>query len=244
MNSIELNERDIFSGNLILVNPDHPMQGDTKIDLISVNNSEVQLQREPAIELDRLMRKLNGWSDITPVSGFRSLAEQQKIWNDCLKESGIEFTQKFVAIPGHSEHQTGLAIDLGKKQKYIDFVRPEFPDDGVCGKCKSDAAQYGFILRYPQGKELITQISHEPWHLRYVGTPHAEIILKNGFVLEEYIDFLMQFKYPNKPLIYQSTKGAFEISYLKSGNYSLEINEPFCVSGNNSDGFIITKWGY
>lgn len=243
MNSFFLNENDIFSGNLILVNPDHPMHNDMKLDLIAVNNSEVKLQREPAIELERLMQEICGWSDITPVSGFRSLSEQQRIWNDCLKESGIEFTQKFVAIPGHSEHQTGLAIDLGKKQKYIDFVRPEFPDDGVCGKFKSAAAQYGFILRYPQGKEFITNISQEPWHFRYVGVPHAEIMLKNGFVLEEYIEFLKQFKFPNKPLIFKNDQKTFEISYLVTGNYSLDLNEPFHVSGNNSDGFIFTKRG-
>lgn len=243
MNKIILNEADIFSGDLILVDPDDPMCGDVKNDLIPVNNSEVKLQREAALKLEMLMKRIHGWSDITPVSGFRSLSEQQKIWNDCLKESGVEFTQKFVAVPGHSEHQSGLAIDLGKKQEIIDFVRPEFPDDGICGEFKSSAAQYGFILRYPHGKELITKISHEPWHFRYVGIPHAEIILKNGFVLEEYIEFLKQFTYPDKPFFYQSAEVTFEISYLTAGNYSLESNEPFSVSGNNRDGFIITKWG-
>ncbi|MCM1167281.1 MAG: M15 family metallopeptidase [Lachnospiraceae bacterium] len=181
---------DIFTGDLILVNSYFPMRNEDKIDSVSVNETEIKLQRIAAESLDALMREINGWSEIVPVSGFRSLSEQQKIWNDSLKESGSDFTQKYVAKPGHSEHQTGLAIDLGKKQKHIDFIRPDFPNDGICGKFKRLAPKYGFILRYPKGKEHITKIGYEPWHFRYVGIPHAEIIEKKGLVLEEYIEFL------------------------------------------------------
>lgn len=243
MDNFILRANDICWGNLILVNSSFPMLGKELSDLTEVNDSGIKLCREAAIKLDSAMRKINGWSGITPVSGYRSFDEQQNIWNDCIEESGIDFTQKYVAKPAYSEHQTGLAIDLGRTRQYIDFVRPEFPDDGVCGGFKSIAAEFGFILRYPLGKEHITKIAYEPWHFRYVGVPHAEIILKNGFVLEEYIEFLKQFKYPNKPLNYKNAEMAFEISYLATGNYSLEINEPFRVSGNNSDGFIVTKWG-
>ena len=237
-----MNKTDAVSGNLILVNPDFPIN-ETPNDLVSINNTEIMLRREAALQLDLLMKEINGWTGISPVSGFRSLSEQQEIWDNCLRENGIEFTEKFVAIPAHSEHQTGLAIDLGKTQKYIDFIRPEFPDDGICGKFKSVASKYGFILRYPKGKEHITKISHEPWHFRYVGVPHAEIMLKYGFVLEEYIEFLTQFKFPNNPLIYKKSEKTFEISYLASGNYLPNLNENYCVSGNNCGGYIITKWG-
>lgn len=242
MNNSILNEDDVFSGNLILVNPDFPIH-ETPNDLVYIHNTKIMLRREAALQLDLLMKEIDGWTSITPVSGFRSLSEQQEIWNDCLKESGIEFTGQFVAIPGHSEHQSGLAIDLGKTQEYIDFIRPEFPDDGICGKFKSAAAKYGFILRYPKGKEHITKISHEPWHFRYVGVPHAEIMLKYGFVLEEYIEFLTQFKFPNDPLIYKNAEKTFEISYLANGNNLPNLNENYCISENNCGGFIITKWG-
>lgn len=240
MGKINLNENDIFTGSLILVNPDFPMHNDAEMNLLSVNNTNITLQHKAALMLDRLMRKIYGWPEITPVSGFRSLAEQQKIWDDCLNESGIEFTEKFVAIPGHSEHQTGFAIDLGKTLKHIDFVRPEFPDDGVCGIFKKTAAKYGFILRYPLGKEHITKIAYEPWHFRYIGIPHAEIIQENRFVLEEYTEYIKQFKFGINPLIHQSK---YEISYLPAGNYLLESGDIVDVSGNNCDGFIITKRG-
>ena len=81
-----------------------------------------------------------------------------------------------MALPGCSEHQTGLAIDLGKAAGYIDFIRPAFPYDGVCGRFRRLAARYGFIERYQRGKEEVTGISAEPWHFRYVGAPHAQLM--------------------------------------------------------------------
>ena len=97
--------------------------------------------------------------------------EQQRIWDDSMAEHGETFTRQYVALPGCSEHQTGLAIDLGKAAGYIDFIRPAFPYDGVCGRFRRLAARYGFIERYQRGKEEVTGISAEPWHFRYVGRP-------------------------------------------------------------------------
>lgn len=124
-----------------------------------------------------------------PVSGWRSQQEQQRIWDDSMAEHGETFTRQYVALPGCSEHQTGLAIDLGKAAGYIDFIRPAFPYDGVCGRFRRLAARYGFIERYQRGKEEVTGISAEPWHFRYVGAPHAQLMETNGLCLEEYRDF-------------------------------------------------------
>ena len=94
-----------------------------------------------------------------------------------MAESGLAFTHKYVAYPGCSEHQTGLAIDLGKAAGHIDFIRPAFPYDGTCGAFRRAAAAYGFIERYQKGKESLTGIAREPWHFRYVGLPHAAIMM-------------------------------------------------------------------
>ena len=126
------------------------------------------------------------------MSGWRSQQEQQRIWDDSMAEHGETFTRQYVALPGCSEHQTGLAIDLGKAAGYIDFIRPAFPYDGVCGRFRRLAARYGFIERYQRGKEEVTGISAEPWHFRYVGAPHAQLMETNGLCLEEYRDFLRQ----------------------------------------------------
>ena len=109
------------------------------------------------------------------------------IYTDSLRENGPEFTAKFVAMPGHSEHLTGLAIDLGLRQPKIDFIRPAFPYEGICQKFRELAPAYGFIERYPKGKEHITGIAHEPWHFRYVGTPYSETMAFKGMTLEEYL---------------------------------------------------------
>ena len=97
-------------------------------------------------------------------------------------------TRKFVAYPGCSEHQTGLAIDLGANLPEIDFICPEFPDTGIFGKFREKAADFGFIERYPKGKEAVTGIGAEPWHFRYVGVPHAAVMKAGGLVLEEYAE--------------------------------------------------------
>ncbi len=154
--------------------------------LLPVGGTDVFLERQAACALERLMERIDGWRAIVPVSGWRSGKEQKQIWEESLRENGMEFTRTYVALPGHSEHESGLAVDLGLKKDVIDFIRPDFPYDGICGVFRELAPDYGFIERYPRGKEAVTGIGHEPWHFRYIGTPHARILTESGLVLEEY----------------------------------------------------------
>lgn len=249
MRNISLREQDIHTGNLILVNREFAYTDDKTTALVPVQEQipSVLLRRRAVVLLSDLMRKIKGWEKIVPVSGWRSLREQQEIWNDSLAENGREFTEKYVAVPGHSEHQTGLAIDLGLKQEKIDFIRPDFPYHGLCQTFREEAAGYGFVERYPAGKEAITGIGHEPWHFRYVGVPHAEIMTKTGMVLEEYLTYLKQFSYEKNCLLYQSGKKEFEVSYLpalpaSNTTLMIEADTPYLLSGNNMDGYIVTRW--
>ena len=175
--------------SLILVNRRHAYSQDTEQDLIPVHEDypNILLEREAAHALSLIMEQLDGWRLIVPVSGWRSLEEQLTIYEESLQENGPEFTAKFVAMPGHSEHQTGLAIDLGLRQPEIDFIRPAFPYEGICQRFRELAPAYGFIERYPADKEHITGIAHEPWHFRYVNMPHSEIMAFKGLTLEEYL---------------------------------------------------------
>lgn len=183
-------------GYMVLVNEEHGLHGVSGSFLeleeigISSDGGRVLLEREAAGKLDELMRRIDGWEYIVPVSGYRSFAEQQRIWDDTIVESGLEYTRKYVAVPGHSEHQTGLAIDLGIKKDDIDFICPDFPYSGICQTFRELAAEYGFIERYPKGKENITHIGHEPWHFRYVGVEHAKAIAEKNVTLEEYVEWL------------------------------------------------------
>lgn len=179
---------------LLLVNAAHPMPEGVEPDLTAVDERwpQVLLEREAARLLAACIRVVGGEGQIVPVSGWRSREEQQRIWDDTLAKEGEAFTRQYVARPGCSEHQTGLAIDLGLAAPHIDFIRPNFPDTGVCRAFKEQAGKFGFILRYPAGKEHITGIAHEPWHFRYVGTPHGAIMTKLGLTLEEYLELLEQ----------------------------------------------------
>ncbi|MDE6639496.1 MAG: M15 family metallopeptidase [Acetatifactor sp.] len=244
---LTLTEQSIYTGNLILVNEHHGLQREPEDFLVPVRDRmpEILLQRCAAILLNELMQEIHGWRSIVPVSGYRPLAEQQRIWDDSLLENGLEFTRKYVALPGHSEHQTGLAIDLGLKQENIDFIRPDFPYTGICQTFRKKASKYGFILRYPAGKECVTGIGHEPWHFRYVGTPHAEIMEQNDLTLEEYIEFVKQFPYDCNAYSVRNGSRKIRISYLSAREaFSVEFPDdlPCTVSGNNTDGFIITEW--
>lgn len=255
MSTLVLPSTHIYTGSLILVNrehalmPMHKFKGKVPDDLIPVQEElpSIRMQRRAATLLSNLIADIHGWGSIVPVSGWRSFEEQQDIWNNTLKESGRRFTEKYVAIPGHSEHQTGLAIDLALKQDSIDFICPDFPYSGISQTFRKKAAAYGFIERYPAGKERITGIGHEPWHFRYVGVPHAEIMKKHDLTLEEYIIFIKQFPYGQKAHGIQPCEQGVLVSYLKAeqaSNTLLEIDgsAPYSISGNNTDGFIITEW--
>lgn len=250
MKTIVLPGKFVHAGNLILVNARHSYHtGIEECHLVPVNKdtNKVLLDSRVAALLSGLMNDINGWMQISAVSGWRSKREQEAIFDQSLKENGLDFTEKFVAKPGCSEHQTGLAIDLGLKQPTIDFIRPDFPYAGICQTFREKAIPYGFIERYPQGKEDITGIAHEPWHFRYVGAPHAAIMAKMSFTLEEYLSFLKDFAYGKRRFDDRINRQNISVSYVeaaKNTDTTIEINAdiPYSVSGNNVDGFVLTEW--
>lgn len=235
-----LKKSDIYRGNLIIINPNyllHEEIQDSDLEIYNEEFKEIRLQKHANKFLQFILREMKVENSIVPVSGYRTLEEQEKIFNDSLIANGEEFTRKFVALPNASEHQTGLAIDLGLNDGIIDFIRPSFPHIGICNEFRDYAKRYGFIERYKEDKKHITCISAEEWHFRYVGYPHSEIIEMNHFCLEEYIEYLKQFQKEINPLLFKN----YEISYLpyeEDIEISLEDAE---VSGNNIDGFIITR---
>lgn len=246
MKARALTKPGIYTGNLILVNWQHPYRADRLSTLVPLQEgpAPVFLERRAAVLLSSLMEQIHGWQHIVPVSGYRSRAEQREIWEQSLSEHDPAFTQTYVALPGHSEHQTGLAIDLGLRSPHMDLICPDFPYSGICQTFREHAAHFGFVERYPAGKEEITGIGQEPWHFRYVGAPHAEIMTAMGLTLEEYHIFLKQFPYGAHPFVFENHRHTLEISYLPAGETSFWETPPgpYLVSGNNMDGYIITIW--
>lgn len=248
MKTISIPRESAAEGSLILVNGQYPYRGEIseKSYLPTRCSVSISLERRAAILLSTLMDDIGGWSHICAISGWRSNQEQQAIYERSLRENGTLFTEQYVARPNHSEHHTGLAIDLGKMKRKIDFVCPDFPCCGICQVFREKATTYGFIERYPKGKEQITGIAYEPWHFRYVGAPHAAIMTERGLALEEYHKFLKGYPKEN-PLLYRNGDRKFAISYTAAESDActkLEIDDdiPYLISGNNTDGFILTEW--
>ena len=251
MRNVVLQKDAIHTGSLILVNREYPYQCAKPADPIPLTQDapQILLDRRAAVLLTELMQKIHGWSRIVPVSGWRSRTEQQDIFDGSLSQNGAEFTRKYVALPGHSEHETGLAIDLGLKREgdEMDWIRPFFSYDGICRVFRTYAADYGFVERYPAGKESVTGIGHEPWHFRYVGVPHAHIMQEKGLTLEEYLELLRDYPYGKRALHVQKDGLQAAVSYLRGDRGAdvplhLPSNLPTSISGDNIDGFILTEW--
>lgn len=253
MKTIKLTRDHIYKGNLILVNANYPIvESKTKVNIslvpFDIRYPDILMEYRAATVLSHLVSDLNGSDDIVPVSGYRPLKEQEQIYAQSLKENGEEFTKKYVALPNHSEHQTGLAIDLAKRQDDIDFICPEFPYHGIYNEFRKEIPRYGFIERYQKEKEDITGISHEPWHFRYVGYPHSQIINEMGICLEEYIEQIKKYPWDGKRLIIDGDKKGIEIFYvpiLPSEDEKIVLlpdDGLYQISGNNVDGCIITLW--
>ncbi len=115
------------------------------------------------------------------ASGYRSYSYQNKLYNNYSAVSGTEGADTYSARPGHSEHQTGLCYDLNS-------VDDSFANTNEGKWIAENAYLYGFVIRYPKGKETITGYQYEPWHLRYVGTELAKKLYNDGdwITLEEY----------------------------------------------------------
>ena len=116
------------------------------------------------------------------VSAYRSYNQQKNTHNRYLKQYKQAVVDTFSARPGHSEHQTGLALDIN-----VASSSAHFENTPAFAWLKEHCAQYGFILRYDQGKEDITGYRFEPWHYRYVGVETAQAVMEQGLAYEEYL---------------------------------------------------------
>ena len=181
---------------LVLVNKENklPDGWELALDTVRITNSvgdEVETERAAYDAYLKLSKALEGEGiHVELDSAYRSVAAQQKIVEDFTKKYGEDYVKKYVAVPGYSEHHTGLALDLylivDGKTVYENEDLVTYPE--IWAKIHAKLADYGFILRYPEGKENITGYSYEPWHIRYVGSEStAKFITEHGMTLEEYL---------------------------------------------------------
>ena len=175
-----------------------------------VDNTTCQIEEETYKAYLELKKKLaENNIEIGLDSAYRTIEDQQELYNEYQEKYGLDYTQKVVASPFTSEHHTGLAIDLSLKinGKYTKDNEEAFKNEKTYKKIHKYLGQYGFILRYPEGKESITGYSYEPWHIRYVGQIPAKIMEENNWTLEEYLTNFSAILYVNK----QAGKTSFDI---------------------------------
>lgn len=229
----------IHEGYLILVNPDYLLQEHT-VNLVPYSNTykDILLEKHVLEQLHAALDAIDSKDQIVPISGYRSLQEQTKLYTDCLQQHGEAYTKKYVALPNASEHQTGYAIDLAYKQENIDFICPSFPYTGICQAFRDIAQEYGFIERYADEKKHITKISKEEWHFRYVGYPHSKIIKEQNLCLEEYITYIKQFTKENPLHAY-----GYQMIYVQDISL-ISMKDTLEISGNNVDGYIVSEKCY
>ena len=201
-----------------------PDDWEEKTEMVTVMNGqeyEVTVEKrayDAYLKLKAELEKEGVFVDID--TGYRSVAEQVELMVRYRERYGTEYAKNTVAVPGYSEHHTGLAIDL---YLIVDGENVIYNEDlvkhtDIWAKIHEKLAKYGFILHYAEGKEDITKFSYEPWHIRYVGEEPAKEITEKGLTLEEYLGITVPldkdvFEEPMEPV---NTETIYQVAMLQS----------------------------
>lgn len=249
-------------GELILVNLEYAYTFPSSTELLSVNKNknpyyitwyEFQLEKNTLEVFNRLMNDFyaaTGCDRTMMNDAYRSWQDQEKV---------LQNRPQYATQPGHSEHHTGMAIDMqiydpsygdAKNSWYFYEYEP-------AAWLVENFDDYGFILRYPESDEEETQVVYEPWHYRYIGVPHAEICNLREDCMEEYIAYLSTLSFIGTRLYFDGetlTEGTFEeepvtgymIYYVPvEDGITTAIPIPegctsYKISGDNVGGFVVT----
>ena len=212
-----------------------------------------------AVRLDReAMRQLNymldaayseGVSGMVITSAFRNFDKQTSLYNEktnalsrkMSRKTAMEEASKVVAIPGSSEHQTGLAADICSEG--VGLIS-NFGNTKQGKWLKENSWKFGFVIRYPKEKTAKTGIIYEPWHIRYVGEVHSEIMKDKDMCLEEYVEYLKE----NKAISFVDSRGgSYAIQYVSKYDFnrdglrlSLPQTSAWSISNCTKDSYILT----
>lgn len=250
-------QADIYKGYQILINGDYAYDFEAapamatlfanKNGVFKVNNTTDSLEKTALAAFVEMMKAFSmetGNSDIIVTSADRSVETQKSIWDSRVNTYGEEYARLYVAEPGHSEHHSGLALDLaiytddGKTYKFDE--KPEYSE-----WLTANSYRFGFVERYRADKTDITKIAYENWHYRYIGIPHAYYMTENNLCLEEYIEYVRTLTFGEKSVLITNDEGmAWEVYFVPAGEGQTDVPVPvsgaYEISGNNIDGFIVT----
>ena len=248
---VDLGAEAIYTGDLILVNnqifyhfPEETALAvifDDKTGSYYVRDKEVLLAPHALAALNTMMdafQAQGGSKSVNVVAGYRTEEFQQHLFDQSAERNGLDHAQQFVAQPGGSEHHTGLAVDFSVL--HSDGSSAEYQGTGEYAWINGNCQNYGWVVRYDLAKVALTGISTEPWHFRYVGVPHATVMVAENLCLEEYTDYLKQFTFDQEHLTVECADGTYEIWYAEGTKIHVPEDRAYTVSGNNVDGVIVT----
>ena len=190
-----LRKTDVSKGPLMLVNSLYFLDKGYTTDLVIMeegysNYSDSKLNREAYEHFKNLVNdaEILGYH-IRNNSSYRSYYQQEELYNQYLRDYGINYTKKYASKPGYSEHQTGYSLDVGVDKRY---ASSKFQDTKEFLWMKDNSYKYGFILRYTQEGQEIFGYGYEPWHYRYVGVEAATYIYEHNITFEEYYGYFVE----------------------------------------------------
>lgn len=151
-------------------------------------NEEMKVRQQTATAIEEMFMAANSAGlKLLLVSGYRSEALQKAIYNGYVAQKGQAAADTDSARPGYSEHQTGLSFDVGRTDRKCE-IEACFGDTAEGKWLAANAYKYGFVIRYPANKQLVTGYVAEPWHLRYVGKELSKAVYHSGQTLEEFFE--------------------------------------------------------
>ncbi len=225
LDALRADPRVIFDQSLMLVNTQYMLDDDFKADVLEYKDTTVFMNR-PMLDsyaaLSAAVKQKTG-EKLYVSSDFRTAEEQEELYRE---------DPNTATLPGASEHQTGLALDV-----YVAYYAGDGFIKSESGRfVNSRCWKYGFIIRYPSYGEEITGIRFEPWHIRYVGHPHSDIIYNNHITLEEYVGSLSL-------NVWYEANGYYICRQIMSERATLELPEQYescIISPDNTGAYIIT----
>ena len=262
--ALPVSEADLYRGFLILINSVNHLPFDyVPVNLVVSNNmaetvnqtsfavTKYRLELQATV-LESLLTMINeAWTTqaiggYLLQSGYRDFYYQTSLHQNKIQEyrnqgyeeaEAVEAAAFWVAKPGESEHQTGLCMDLSSRSH--PELEPSYAATDNGKWLAENCWRYGFIVRYAEDKSDITRIGFEPWHIRYTGRPHSDLIQQKGWCLEEYMDFLIT----EGGYTFRDEEGQiWQVDYQPFGQGSIQVpaDLPYTLSGDGGNGFIVT----
>jgi len=249
---------EINKGSLILVSSNYKVVYPTNADLVNLFNNKTAsykasintmlIHKDVMPSLNKMMDDFlaaSGKNDVIIWTSYRDEARQTTVYNEYVAQYGEAAAKTAVAKPGESDHHTGLGVALrvydaaGLTHKISDIEGYSW--------IQENCYKYGYVERYPSDKISVTGLDYSSSvYLRYVGVPHAEIMKKNNWCLEEYLIKIKDYTFGNAHYEFTSEDGSVYEVYYESGegagdtvNVHVPAGKEYTISGNNMDGFVI-----